>query len=551
MPPESMIDVTQSMACIHCGVCVSACLSMEVDPEFIGPAALAKAYRFVGDPRDGEQESATEGPRRGPARHLRLHPLLRLRRGLPQGRGADEPDHAAAPARHRRLRDQGLATTATATRRRSSNIIEKWGTLFEAQLLPRSFGDGSLIKGQLRPQGAKQLTESLPTALRGAALGQGHPAQGARPPEAARPEAGPAHLPRGRVEGRAPRAQPLHRRRDGSEETRMKLALLARLRVPRLHPGAARLDGEGRAAARPRAGRARPRQLLRRRRDRRAQPGAGRHAQRAHVRDGPGRRGRGRHDEHLLDLPGRAVRVPGAARRDAAYRDARSTRTSSPRACPTRPATTGGTRTSSGCWSRRSASTALREQVVRPLAGLRIAPVLRLLHRAPHQAARLRRAPGARPLPRTGDRGARRRAGRVRGRAQVLRLPGHHDEPHDLAAPGRPPRGGRDRRRRRLPRHAVPALPPQPGPAAARGAQATSSATSTCPSCTCRRWSAWRLASSRRSSGWASTSSRPATCSARSRSSRRPEKREADRIGRLSHGRTPVRPGKFCKLLTR
>jgi succinate dehydrogenase / fumarate reductase iron-sulfur subunit len=28
---------------------------MEVDPEFVGPAALAKAYRFVGDPRDAQQ----------------------------------------------------------------------------------------------------------------------------------------------------------------------------------------------------------------------------------------------------------------------------------------------------------------------------------------------------------------------------------------------------------------------------------------------------------------------------------------------------------------
>ena len=27
---------------------------MEVDPLFIGPAALAKAYRFVGDPRDAQ-----------------------------------------------------------------------------------------------------------------------------------------------------------------------------------------------------------------------------------------------------------------------------------------------------------------------------------------------------------------------------------------------------------------------------------------------------------------------------------------------------------------
>src|ERR671934_2250000 len=56
VPAEAMIDVTQAMACIHCGVCVSACLSMEVDPEFIGPAALAKAYRFVGDPRDAQEE---------------------------------------------------------------------------------------------------------------------------------------------------------------------------------------------------------------------------------------------------------------------------------------------------------------------------------------------------------------------------------------------------------------------------------------------------------------------------------------------------------------
>jgi succinate dehydrogenase / fumarate reductase, iron-sulfur subunit len=28
VPAEAMIDVTQSMACIHCGVCVSACLSL-------------------------------------------------------------------------------------------------------------------------------------------------------------------------------------------------------------------------------------------------------------------------------------------------------------------------------------------------------------------------------------------------------------------------------------------------------------------------------------------------------------------------------------------
>jgi succinate dehydrogenase iron-sulfur subunit len=35
-----------------CGCCVSECNSMESDPEFFGPAALAKGFRFVGDPRD-------------------------------------------------------------------------------------------------------------------------------------------------------------------------------------------------------------------------------------------------------------------------------------------------------------------------------------------------------------------------------------------------------------------------------------------------------------------------------------------------------------------
>jgi succinate dehydrogenase / fumarate reductase iron-sulfur subunit len=83
-----MIDVTQSMACIQCGACVSDCLSMEVDPLFIGPGALAKAYRFVGDPRDAQQFERLKDLAEDPHGHLRLHPLLQVHRGVPQGRGA-------------------------------------------------------------------------------------------------------------------------------------------------------------------------------------------------------------------------------------------------------------------------------------------------------------------------------------------------------------------------------------------------------------------------------------------------------------------------------
>ena len=51
-PPDAMTHLNPVMGCIMCGVCVSDCTALEVDPTFVGPAALAKAYRFVADPRD-------------------------------------------------------------------------------------------------------------------------------------------------------------------------------------------------------------------------------------------------------------------------------------------------------------------------------------------------------------------------------------------------------------------------------------------------------------------------------------------------------------------
>ena len=54
---ESMTHLLGVMNCIMCGACVSECTALEVDPTFTGPAALAKAYRFVADPRDEEKKS--------------------------------------------------------------------------------------------------------------------------------------------------------------------------------------------------------------------------------------------------------------------------------------------------------------------------------------------------------------------------------------------------------------------------------------------------------------------------------------------------------------
>jgi succinate dehydrogenase / fumarate reductase, iron-sulfur subunit len=171
VPPESMIDVTQSMACIQCGACVSACLSMEADPEFIGPAALAKAYRFVGDPRDSETRE-------------RLYDLAQDPHGIYDCTHCfsciDACPKGVAPMdqimRLRRLAGHDHEITDINNGRRHESafvkIIERKGTLDEALLQQESYAPG--IKGKLmpKPAGIKALIQSLPTAFRGIRTGK-------------------------------------------------------------------------------------------------------------------------------------------------------------------------------------------------------------------------------------------------------------------------------------------------------------------------------------------------------------------------------------------
>jgi succinate dehydrogenase / fumarate reductase iron-sulfur subunit len=174
VPAEAMIDVTQSMACIHCGACVSACLSMEVDPEFIGPAALAKAYRFVGDPRDGATEERLQDLAEDPHGMYDCTHCFACIEVCPKDVA---PMSQIMRLRRRATSDYEIKDNNNGYGHEHAfvGLVEKYGTLFEAQLLPRSFGDGSLIKGQLEPSGAKQLTRELPTAFRGLKSGKVSP----------------------------------------------------------------------------------------------------------------------------------------------------------------------------------------------------------------------------------------------------------------------------------------------------------------------------------------------------------------------------------------
>ncbi|MTJ07130.1 succinate dehydrogenase/fumarate reductase iron-sulfur subunit [Anabaena sp. UHCC 0204] len=60
---RSLLDQTGN--CIMCGACYSECNALEVNPEFVGPHALAKAYRMVTDSRDNNTEERLENYSQG------------------------------------------------------------------------------------------------------------------------------------------------------------------------------------------------------------------------------------------------------------------------------------------------------------------------------------------------------------------------------------------------------------------------------------------------------------------------------------------------------
>ncbi len=50
--PEELEKFIQFSGCIKCGLCNSACPTMATDTSFVGPQALAQAYRYIADSRD-------------------------------------------------------------------------------------------------------------------------------------------------------------------------------------------------------------------------------------------------------------------------------------------------------------------------------------------------------------------------------------------------------------------------------------------------------------------------------------------------------------------
>ena len=173
VPHENMVDITQTMACIQCGACVSDCLSMEMDPLFIGPAALSKAYRFVGDPRDAEQFERLKDLSEDehgiydcthcfncvdacPKEVAPMSQIMRLRRRA----GAD---HSIVDRNNGHRHEEAFVT-----------LVRDYGLLNEAELLPRSYGGNSWF-GKFHPAAGKELMSSLGTVITGVMRGKMSP----------------------------------------------------------------------------------------------------------------------------------------------------------------------------------------------------------------------------------------------------------------------------------------------------------------------------------------------------------------------------------------
>jgi succinate dehydrogenase / fumarate reductase iron-sulfur subunit len=170
---EAMVDITQSMACIQCGACVSDCLAMEVDPGFIGPAALAKAYRFVGDPRDDEQDIRLRDLAEDPQGIFDCTHCFKCVEACPKD---VNPMGQIMRLRRIAIDDQKIVDKNNGQRHEATmvGLIHDYGLLHEAEMVPRSYGGNSWF-GKFHPAAGKELLASLPVAIKGVLKGKINP----------------------------------------------------------------------------------------------------------------------------------------------------------------------------------------------------------------------------------------------------------------------------------------------------------------------------------------------------------------------------------------
>lgn len=166
--PEAMNHLTGVMGCIMCGACVSDCAALEVSPDFVGPAALAKAYRFVADPRDGAGSSRLAALNK-PGGMWDCTRCLECIEVCPKSVGAMD---RIMTLRAKGI-EQGVPSTCGSRHTEAfADIIERKGRLDEPMLAVRTFGLTNV----------RQMVSFLPMVLRALVRGK-------------LPKSGPLHRP--------------------------------------------------------------------------------------------------------------------------------------------------------------------------------------------------------------------------------------------------------------------------------------------------------------------------------------------------------------------
>src|SRR5919106_440650 len=128
--------------------------------EYLGPAALAKAYRFAGDPRDAEHYQRLKDLAEDPHGIYDCTHCFKCIDACPKG--------VAPMSQIMRLRrmagdDHGIVDRNNGHRHEKAftSLVRDNGLLWEAELLPRSYGGDSFF-GKFAPPAALELVDSLP-----------------------------------------------------------------------------------------------------------------------------------------------------------------------------------------------------------------------------------------------------------------------------------------------------------------------------------------------------------------------------------------------------
>ena len=145
MQQEELDRIMKEALCIQCGCCVSECNSMAADPDFLGPAALAKGAKFVGDVRDRDRKGRLE-LYNGPHGVWDCTRCYFCNERCPKG---VDPRDAIAKIGAEIYSEGMLSTRARATPRCSTSRRRTTGYLLETALMPvhrPAEGDGREVR---------------------------------------------------------------------------------------------------------------------------------------------------------------------------------------------------------------------------------------------------------------------------------------------------------------------------------------------------------------------------------------------------------------------